>query len=80
MIRQMKEISPTPLSKLAECPYYSVIFTSKLSEDNTGYTQMAHQMLELASQQEGFLGADSARENHMGITVSYWKDETSCKS
>lgn len=28
-------------------------------------------MLELAAQQEGFLGAESAREQ-LGITVSYW--------
>jgi heme-degrading monooxygenase HmoA len=31
------------------------------------------QMVELASQQPGFLGVDSVRdENSIGITVSYW--------
>ena len=30
-------------------------------------------MLDLASQQPGFLGVDSAQEN-IGITVSYWKN------
>jgi heme-degrading monooxygenase HmoA len=32
---------------------------------------MARQMRELASQQPGFLGFESAREE-IGITVSYW--------
>ena len=32
----------------------------------------------LASQQEGFLGVESAR-NELGITVSYWKDLDSIK-
>jgi len=30
-------------------------------------------MVELASQQDGFLGVESAR-NEVGITVSYWRD------
>jgi len=54
-------------------PYYAVIFSSVLSQDISGYDQMATEMLEMASKQEGFLGYDSAR-NEMGITVSYWKD------
>ncbi|MCL4170183.1 UNVERIFIED_CONTAM: hypothetical protein GTU68_006486 [Idotea baltica] len=33
-------------------------------------------MVELASQQPGFLGIESAR-NQIGITVSYWLDESS---
>lgn len=33
---------------------------------------MAEQMLQLAAQQPGFLGAESAR-NEVGITVSYWE-------
>lgn len=32
---------------------------------------MAERMLDLASQQPGFLGVESARDE-MGITVSYW--------
>lgn len=39
---------------------------------------MAERMVELASQQEGFLGVESARgTDGLGITVSYWKDEES---
>lgn len=37
---------------------------------------MAERMLELASAQPGFLGAESARDEHgFGITVSYWTTE-----
>ena len=34
---------------------------------------MAQRMVELASEQPGFLGVESARED-VGITVSYWRD------
>lgn len=37
---------------------------------------MADRMLKLASQQPGFLGAESVRDtNGFGITVSYWSSE-----
>ena len=35
-------------------------------------------MLELAAQQPGFLGVESAREE-LGITISYWSDLESIK-
>lgn len=36
---------------------------------------MAKRMVELASEQPGFLGVDSVRgAEGLGITVSYWKD------
>ncbi|MEM5566494.1 antibiotic biosynthesis monooxygenase [Psychroserpens sp. AS72] len=53
-------------------PYYAVIFTSTQTENIKGYTEMANQMENLAKQQDGFLGIESAR-NDVGITVSYWK-------
>lgn len=58
--------TPTP-------PYYAVIFTSVRTDGDNGYAEMADRMVELASQQEGFLGVESAR-NEVGITVSYWCD------
>ncbi len=58
--------TPTP-------PYYAVIFTSIRTEGDNGYSEMAAQMDELAKQQPGYLGIESAR-NEIGITVSYWKD------
>jgi len=54
-------------------PYYAVIFSSVRTEGDNGYDEMADQMVELASQQDGFLGVESAR-NAIGITVSYWRD------
>ncbi len=53
-------------------PYYAVIFTSLRTEVENGYIKMAEQMAELAKQQPGYLGQESAREG-VGITVSYWK-------
>ena len=54
-------------------PYYAVIFTSQQTGNSEGYAQMAQRMVELAQQQPGFLGIESAKES-IGITVSYWKD------
>ena len=39
---------------------------------------MANRMVELAEQQPGFLGVESARVD-VGITVSYWADLESIK-
>lgn len=61
-------------------PYYAVVFTSiRTSSDSEGYLEMATKMEELARQQAGFLGVESAREE-IGITVSYWKDLESIKN
>ena len=57
--------TPTP-------PYYAVIFTSARTEVDEGYAEMAERMVELAAQQPGYLGVESAR-NEVGITVSYWE-------
>lgn len=59
-------------------PYYAVIFTSLLKIPAENYEIMASKMIELAQQQAGFLGIESAREK-LGITVSYWKDEESIR-
>lgn len=60
------------LARTPEPPYYAVIFTSLRTEGDNGYGQMADRMVELAAQQPGFLGVESAREG-LGITVSYWE-------
>ncbi|OEH93638.1 antibiotic biosynthesis monooxygenase family protein [Bacillus solimangrovi] len=59
-------------AKTPEPPYYAVIFSTWRTEGNNGYKEMARKMVELASQQNGFLGVESAREGQFGITVSYW--------
>lgn len=57
-------------------PYYAVIFTSLRTEGDRGYGSMADRMVELAAQQPGFLGVESARSpGGLGITVSYWSSE-----
>ncbi|MCZ8196472.1 MAG: antibiotic biosynthesis monooxygenase [Flavobacterium sp.] len=62
-----------------ELPYYAVIFTSKRTEVDENYSEMAAKMVELAQLQEGFLGVESAR-NEIGITVSYWKSLEAIKN
>lgn len=57
-------------------PYWAVIFTSQRSDVEQGYAVMGDRMVELAAQQPGFLGVESARDNDgFGITVSYWESE-----
>ena len=62
----MSMIAQTP-----KPPYYAVIFTSVRTDVDEGYAQMAGKMVQLAAEQPGFLGMESAR-NDLGITVSYW--------
>lgn len=62
-----------------EPPYYAVIFTSVRTDVDNGYGETASRMLELAESMDGFLGADSAREE-VGITVSYWRDLDAIKA
>ncbi|MCM3127893.1 antibiotic biosynthesis monooxygenase family protein [Paenibacillus provencensis] len=61
-------------------PYYAVIFSSKRTEGDNGYGIMADKMVELASRQPGFLGVEAARDQELGITVSYWKDLESIRA
>ncbi len=60
-------------------PYYAVIFTSIRTEVEEGYAAMAQQMVELAKQQPGYLGHESAREQ-IGITISYWQSVEAIKN
>jgi heme-degrading monooxygenase HmoA len=53
-------------------PYYAVVFTSTRTEGDEGYADMSLRMVELAQQQPGYLGHESARDG-VGITVSYWQ-------
>lgn len=66
------------LANTPEPPYYAVIFTSIRSNGDNGYSEMAKLMLDLASQQPGFLGFETAREE-IGISVSYWASLESIK-
>ncbi len=67
---------PSWFAGTPEPPYFAVIFTSHRTGGDEGYGRMSERMAELAAQQPGFLGIESARaESGFGITVSYWKDE-----
>jgi heme-degrading monooxygenase HmoA len=71
----MNQIAKTP-----KPPYYAVVFTSVRIGTDQGYADTAEKMIALASEQPGFLGVESVREQSgMGITVSYWKDEESIR-
>ena len=59
-------------------PYYAVIFTSRRTDGDHGYSAMAERMVALSCKYDGFLGIESVRgADGLGITVSYWRDEAS---
>jgi heme-degrading monooxygenase HmoA len=62
--------------------YFMVIFTSQRTESEPShYALMAERMIELAQQQQGFLGMESVREDAgLGITISYWRDRESIET
>ena len=60
-------------------PYFAVIFTSVRTDGDNGYGEAAKQMFELASQQPGFLGFETARQE-VGISVSYWSSLEAIKA
>ena len=64
------------IARTPQPPYYAVIFTSIRTGVDNGYEVVAQRMVELADEQPGFLGVESAREE-VGITVSYWRDPDS---
>jgi heme-degrading monooxygenase HmoA len=67
----MSRFAPLP-----EPPYYAVIFTAQRREGDQGYDAMADKMVQMAAQQDGFLGIETTRDAQgLGITVSYWRDE-----
>jgi heme-degrading monooxygenase HmoA len=63
-----------PIARTPEPPYTAVIFTSTRTADEHGYGPMSVRMDELAREQPGYLGHESAHEEGFGITVSYWVD------
>ena len=68
------------IAKTPAPPYYAVIFTSVLTgKEQEAYDVMAHRMVELAQEQDGFLGIESARDR-LGISVSYWRDLASIRA
>lgn len=64
------------IAQTPQPPYYAVIFSSVRTDIDEGYGTVADRMVELANDQPGFLGVESARNDRddgpLGITVSYW--------
>lgn len=60
-------------------PYWAVIFTSRMRNPAEGYGDMADRMLDLAFDQPGFLGFETARAE-VGISVSYWDSEEAIRA
>ena len=64
----------TSIAETPEPPYYAVIFSSQRTPaDDEGYATAAARMMELAAEQPGFLGVETARSDILGLTVSYWE-------
>lgn len=62
-------------------PYHAVIFTTRRTAGDNGYSDMAASMERLASGQSGYLGIESVRGmDGAGITVSYWRDLDSVRA
>ncbi len=61
-------------------PYYAVIFTSIRTPVDQGYARTADHMVALAAQQPGYLGFETARDENLGISVSYWRDLDSIRA
>ena len=59
-------------AKTPQPPYYAVIFTTVKSDNQTGYAEMNARMYELAQQQKGYLGIESAK-GEIGLSVTYWE-------
>lgn len=68
-----------PIAMTPEPPYCACIFTSLRTEGDHGYAEASARMEELAAEQPGHLGIESARDG-VGLTVSYWVDEASARA
>jgi len=67
------------LARTPEPPYTAVIFSSTRTDGDHGYAAMAAEMERLAAQQPGYLGIEAARDEHIAVTVSYWRDEAAAR-
>lgn len=67
----------TRIASLPEPPYTAVIFSNVRTDGDNGYGVMAMKMIELATQQPGYLGVESTGDAGLAITVSYWVDDAS---
>ena len=64
----MQKIIKTP-----KPPYYAVIAPAILSDDITGYPEMALKVIEKANDIDGYLGIESCVQGNFIMSVTYWK-------
>lgn len=77
----MSDMDTGDIASTPEPPYYAVVFTAVLRPDHDGYYETAALMSKLVADSPGYLGHESARgEDGLGITVSYFTDETAIKT
>lgn len=67
------------LAATPDPPYTAVIFSSVRTDGDHGYAAMAAAMEDLAAKQDGYLGIEAARDDVLGVTVSYWRDERAAR-
>lgn len=71
----------TGIAALPDPPYTAVVFSAVRTDGDQGYGVMAERMQELAREQPGYLGFESARdENGFGVSVSYWVDDAAARA
>jgi len=70
------------VSRTPKPPYYAAIFTSiNAGVDHTEHVEMSARMMEIASNIDGYLGIEPARNNDgTGVAVSYWRDLEAIKA
>jgi heme-degrading monooxygenase HmoA len=67
-------VSDAPVEAF-EPPYYSVVFTTVRTPDQSGYRDTNARMEELVKDVPGYLGMDHAQNpGGLGITVAYFRD------
>jgi heme-degrading monooxygenase HmoA len=62
------------LAATGDAPYTAAIFTTvrRAAAGSPEYADAARRMVELAREQPGYLGIESATSDGLGVTVSYW--------
>ena len=69
------------LADLFPTPYYTVVFASERSgEEQEAYEAMAAEIMDLAKEQDGYLGVEMLSQGGKSVTISYWRDEAAIQA
>lgn len=61
------------LKPIPENNYYAAIFSSEKEDDLLGYYELNEELMNLAKQQNGFLGYENVVYQNKSIFISYWE-------